>query len=1046
MVLLVALAAHFAYARLAVPLIEPLAAAPTKSVTTKTVSAVAPRIDMLPWFVEGDWELDPLNKILETPDGILVLQQYHNQPDGTVVIEPCTMIFLAKGAEKSAQDRAAQATILQAPQAVLRLDQPLDLKTGRVGRLIGGRLDGPVSIRSRNRLDGPEDDLDIRTKNIEMTGNRMVTDETVDFRLGPNHGHGKRLRIELLPGDKPNRNAPTFNGIKSLELLEDVWMHLDLKTAQRPGPAANEVTGAKPGEIAPALPGKEPSKPAAPSAADDTIAVEVSCRGRFRFDMVEHVATFAEKVHVLRVPKLTPTDARGFDQLDCQQLSIYFTPIKVPGAAPTKGMPKLAFERLLATGQPVMIRSPARKIEARGGILEWTESKRTLRLSSMRASPGKPAEPAWLAQGSNEITTDELECQMDDKGGILKARATGQGKMRGVGPRPAGGKPVAGSAPMQATWQKELTMAPEGDLKLVRLMGEATVSMPESGQLAADEIYLWLADRPAPRRPPGMPAPKVEPGSNALPHKMAARGRVEIESQPLVGRVTQLEVWFDHREAPPAKPAPTAAAPRPSEPAAPGQAVLTDQPQQAEPSVAPKQRFFMQGELLRARMVVEGKKTSLGEAWMEGQVRVRELVPPPKAPVPFGDRETPASPLVLTGDTVHLVNDDLARAAVRVTGQPGHFEGQGLTLEGAVINVSQAQNRLWVDGPGLFRVPVKQTMAGLGPPDAVARSAPIAPTAEETPLEVRWQGSMVFDGLEVRFREQVKASLPPRLLLTPEMVVRLTQRFDFTQPGPKGVRPEIETVACPEQFQLDSRTMREKEQVSVERMEARGLLLNQKSGGVTAQGPGTLVQVRRGGKALLPGVGQRPPAAAPIESDAAAEPEGLNYLSVQFLGGLAGNMFTKEMAFQQQVETLYGPLEDWEQRLSVEELRPTDMWLRSERLSVRQSPVDRTEQAEMEAEDNVRVRSREFTAWGGRMSFSQAKDLLILEGDTRTEAQLSRQPKVGGPIDRVSARKIYFWPSADHVKLEGSPGAELGNLGGGGGGSKEPPPARARPR
>ena len=103
-------AAYLAYAWTLAPLLEPGLTRPLH--TAKHHRPIPARTDRaairqanLPWFAAGDWELDPNNKMLETPDGVLLFRQYQNKPDGTVQIQPCTMIFFPRGTNVTEEQR-----------------------------------------------------------------------------------------------------------------------------------------------------------------------------------------------------------------------------------------------------------------------------------------------------------------------------------------------------------------------------------------------------------------------------------------------------------------------------------------------------------------------------------------------------------------------------------------------------------------------------------------------------------------------------------------------------------------------------------------------------------------------------------------------------------------------------------------------------------------------------------------------------------------------------------------------------------------------------
>jgi hypothetical protein len=73
---------------------------------------------------------------------------------------------------------------------------------------------------------------------------------------------------------------------------------------------------------------------------------------------------------------------------------------------------------------------------------------------------------------------------------------------------------------------------------------------------------------------------------------------------------------------------------------------------------------------------------------------------------------------------------------------------------------------------------------------------------------------------------------------------------------------------------------------------------------------------------------------------------------------------------------------------------------------------------ELQALGNAMVEGRTFTARAHRIAYAQAKDLLVMEGDGRTDAELYRQAAVGGQTGRASARKILYWPSTGRMDVD----------------------------
>jgi len=160
---------YWAYALLVVPWIEPPADLHPEEAITEEARLGAngavdvPLRELQSLFPPGSWELkNP--KILESDRATLLLQEYHNHNDGSVEIHPCTIVF------RDETQPLRQSVILEAPGgALLQFDQPLDINHAKIGRLVKGQLIGPVTIRSDWKEPGPEDDLLITTRDIQLT-------------------------------------------------------------------------------------------------------------------------------------------------------------------------------------------------------------------------------------------------------------------------------------------------------------------------------------------------------------------------------------------------------------------------------------------------------------------------------------------------------------------------------------------------------------------------------------------------------------------------------------------------------------------------------------------------------------------------------------------------------------------------------------------------------------------------------------------------------------------------------------------------------------
>jgi len=182
------------------------------------------------------------------------------------------------------------------------------------------------------------------------------------------------------------------------------------------------------------------------------------------------------------------------------------------------------------------------------------------------------------------------------------------------------------------------------------------------------------------------------------------------------------------------------------------------------------------------------------------------------------------------------------------------------------------------------------------------------------------------------------------------------------------------------------------------------------------------------GGAGLPGLA---PTAPPAETGGSGNR--LVFLNVRFQGEITGNLHRREIAFHDHVKTSFAPIPTWEATLDPDDpdaLGPEGFLLTCERLGIVDMPAPTGEgrALELEATGDTIVEGQTFTARAVRMTYARAKDLLVLEGNGHTNAELSGQKFVGGPISTAAARKILFWPTSRRLSIDGGRWLELNAL------------------
>jgi hypothetical protein len=193
----------------------------------------------------------------------------------------------------------------------------------------------------------------------------------------------------------------------------------------------------------------------------------------------------------------------------------------------------------------------------------------------------------------------------------------------------------------------------------------------------------------------------------------------------------------------------------------------------------------------------------------------------------------------------------------------------------------------------------------------------------------------------------------------------------------------------------------------------------------------------------------------PVAATTAAA--GLSYLGVDFQRGLRGNLNRRMMEFHQRVEAIWGPVAGWGDTLDPHAAAglPAGVFTVScDVLGLGQSPqlpASKRPGIELAAGGNVLVEGEAFTARSARLTWSEAKDLLVFEGDGRSDAQLFRQLQAGGQPSSASAGKILYWRGLNRVDVEDARYLDLDQLRGGGPapglpGAAAPVPRRPAPQ
>lgn len=1109
--LLLLLAAYGLYGRLVVPLVEPAARRPSGRASTEAERRAArdavrlARAALAPWFSADDWELRS-SKILETPQGMLLLDQYQNLGEGRIHVRPCTMVLWPHGHYDSEADRQRRAIILQAPSgAILQFDSDFDLKQGRVGKLLGGKLVDRVTIRSDYKQPGPQDDLLITTRDVYLTEERFTSAHEVHFRLAGNEGQGRELVVLLVRTPDAAGLGGAGRAVRSLELLREVRLNLQhhgaglfaglaprisrsagpLGQLSNPHAASSATTSPHADEH------QGDSHGLAGLAAAEGATVDVTCEGPFRFDLEHQVATFERRVTVRRHLERGAPDA-----LDCELLAIHFQRVPQHMSLPPTGEntaiaqleadTRLVPSRIVATGNPVVVESPLYGVSARATRLEYDLESGVVRLHDRKQALLRTIEPRTGEERVIRSTT--LEFTPDPQGNWGTLLATGPGSFRGwleesgsqdaaVFLNPPADTDDAGhrAAASQAdvSWEQRLHFRLHEGLRVLSLVGPARVALPGRGSLAAAEIHMWLSEAATP-----MQGPAESAATRLVPERLMATGAVEIDTPQFIASVSNLQVWFEHlpqerhnqsderdtaalkRRGGEAGAAPAFSAAHEPHASVQGSGAPTLLPTMGNvcQTAGP---YDIEAGLLQARLLVVGDRTFVPlEVRAQSAVRLRELCV----------QATDQTRLALDGELVHLVQQNES-SALSMVGSPATLAAAGITLVGNHIQMDQAEGLLAIDGHGKMDVdlPGSQAPALLGSK---------TPTPNDR-LHITWSNGFKLEGRTARFVGSVVARRSHEVLKTEELVAEFTAPFRFERG--EAELAKLARLVCPGDARLERRNLRDGQTESVDRLWVRELNLDQQTQRLVCRGPGWLHTAARGRGAFsalqVPGPGSMPDEsrfsehgmqgvgaaqggrmaqgadagqdgwagrqAWAVQPGGSIQPDGparqgrtpgLSFLGVEFQQALEGNLDQRELAFTGQVRAVYGPVSRWDEALSAEHpeaLGETGFTLQCERLSAAEMNqlADGTPAYDLEASGGAIVEGYNFTAHAHRITYSQAKDLLLLEGTGRDDAKLVRRAPNGSQVGETQAGKIYYWRSRNRVRVEDIRGFDVNDLG-----------------
>jgi hypothetical protein len=283
---------------------------------------------------------------------------------------------------------------------------------------------------------------------------------------------------------------------------------------------------------------------------------------------------------------------------------------------------------------------------------------------------------------------------------------------------------------------------------------------------------------------------------------------------------------------------------------------------------------------------------------------------------------------------------------------------------------------------------------------------------------------MSFDGRTIRFDRNVVARTDQQQLQTNLLAIQLTRRVNLFERIDQGSL-EVARIDCSGGVAVTATTIEDGRRTSFDRFQVTNLSIDQTTGLIQSDGAGWLSSVREGtatGAGSPFGAAQ--PAARPAPPAAPGQPQNrqLTYIKVTFQRGIQGNLNQREIVFSDQVHCIYGPVNDWIAELNLDRAdgpKGQEVMLKCRQLAVRQMGTRDQRWTELDAQGNITVEGQLFTAEGERMTYTTGKELMVLSGGGQTDARISHQKTVGGPINQTAAKRFFYWQKTGRVQIQG---------------------------
>ncbi|MDO4570300.1 MAG: hypothetical protein Q4D38_07955 [Planctomycetia bacterium] len=939
------------------------------------------RMDPLrPYFSEGDWELNPQNIVVENEDMTLIFQGYNSPQENILRSEKCTILYFLN---EEMRQKNSPVLVRMAEGVEIFLGTAFGEESEKF-TVQRGILKGRVTISWIGVPETKNDDFVMETSNVVYENNSIKSDDVIAFRYGAHLGKGRGFELRLTQLTT-TAGGISFSGLNLFEIRELEHLTLTLERAQIEQQKKQEGLFA-------------PNRMNGFFGGESSIPVRLTCAEGVVYMPLQNEIIFRRDVKLnCEYQNLPP------DTLQCDELIISLagesTGSTHPPVSPSEdnSLPKWRVERIHASGNDLILRSPANNFDAQGPTLDINLLENTLSL-------GDSTRETTLRMENQEFHASTIVYRFAENRsdlGFLHVSGSGWARHLVLGKTPDENDEI------RASWRSEMRGVPEENAEYaIYFSGNVTLDSRRFGKISSEQLNIWLKKAP----PSASPAAPTQAEKSSLgsfyPARIHALNRVLLNftyGQTTVrGQFDAIRLWLEPLSIVP----PTLLANLQQSQAALASSP-TSRPNSAAASTNAEPRTFrIQAERIDAKIYLLPLKENpfyFSKILLENQLVIAEDTSGVSSNIPIS----------VTGS--HLEFSDVLPNTLqgRISGEPAVIAGHGLELSGREINLNCASNRIWM-GEGKMQF------------FTIRNGLPQT-------LHLQWENEMEFDGQNLNISKNIRITHPLYEMSADRVVGELVRFIRFSDPP----RPESFAGQTAEMFVsritalgsvlVAAKMVDEGKETGVVRAGAGHALFQPLNGNFEVSGAGwinftflrektnitSIAASPRGGGGEISYGDETDSTNNGEESQKSEEKTGLYQIHTDFLGGIVGNLNDGGFTLYRNVQAHGDAVPDWATQLPKDpdpfSLSREGFILSTDEMNINRTPdltgSGRSADIEFRAEGRISIEMPQISAFGESLTYSHLKSMFLLSGG-RSPARVHYQKTLGGTIRKLEAQDI----------------------------------------